>query len=234
MAVKLVATSDWHLDVSTAGVDRFEDTGEAIDRSVDVAKAMKADVYLMGGDLSDPNMRALRSVTKALQVQRECNLAGICPLFVAGNHDVIEDGSGYTTLSPLRETGVGHVFESPQVVELQCGITVIALPFTASSHEYSPDEFIRACKVDSDGPLLIVGHLNLEGIGPGSETKDMPRGRDVFWPLDAIAECFPNALLVGGHYHAPQEFKGVHIIGSTARLRFDEANNETGYLVMEV
>lgn len=233
----VIATSDWHLDASTAGVDRYEDTCGAIDDSVEAAIAIKADVYLMGGDLTDPNtVRSHRAVAKALQVQRQCHEAGIEPVFVAGNHDVIEDGSGFTTLSPLARTGFGPVFERPTMQKLQCGLTFIALPFTATSHEYDPDEFIRKCAEagEHDAPVLIGGHLNLEGISAGSETKDMPRGRDVFWPLEAIAECFPNAMLVGGHYHAPQEYKGVHIIGSTARLRFDECDNENGFMVVEV
>ena len=232
----LIATSDWHLDASTAGVDRFSDTCMAIDASVEAAIQRKSDIYLMCGDLTDPNTaRAHRAVTKAVEVQKRCHVNGIEPLFVAGNHDVIEDGTGFTTMSALTRTGFGSVFERPGMLQARCGLTVIALPFTATSEEYDPAEFIRICAEHApEGPVLIAGHLNLEGISAGSETKDMPRGRDVFWPLDAIAECFPNAMLVGGHYHAPQEYKGVHIIGSTARLRFDECDNENGFMEVEV
>lgn len=237
--MKLVATSDWHLDQSTAGVDRYDDTCQAIDVSVDAAIEMKANAYLMCGDLTDPNnVRSHRSVTKAIAVQRRLRENKVQPIFVAGNHDVIEDGSGKTTLSPLAATGFGSVYEQPTMQILECGVVFIALPFTALSHSYDPDEFIRKCAKaigDDPRPVFIAGHLNLGGINPGSETTEMPRGRDVFWPMEAIRDCFPsNAAVVGGHYHTPQVYDGVTIIGSTVRLRFDERDNELGYLVMEV
>ncbi len=240
----LVLSSDWHLDVATAGVDRFDDICQAIDVGVDKAIEMKADAYVMCGDLANPNtVRSHRSVTKAVQVQRRCHENNVHPIFVAGNHDVIEDGSGLTTMSALAATGFGDVFERPVAKSMPWG-GLIALPFTPLSHDYDPDQFIRDCHSQGVGKvvaqqsnprsILILGHLNLKGITAGSETTDMPRGRNVYWPIDAIQECFPDALVVGGHYHTPQEYQGVHIIGSQVRLRFDERDNEPGYTVLEI
>jgi len=243
--MKIVCTSDWHLDQSTAGVDRFEDTCQAIDVSVDAAIAMKADAYLMCGDLTDPNnVRSHRAVAKAVQVQMKLCGADVFPIWVVGNHDVIEDGSGVTTMSALSHCApdyADHVIAEPCVVAVRDGkrwrrCDVIGLPFTASSHAYNPDEYIRSLvgKVDAAGPVLIVGHLNHGGITPGSETADMPRGREVFWPMEAIRECFPNSVVIGGHYHTPQEYDGCTIIGSMSRLRFDERDNDLGYLVVDL
>ena len=241
--MRLVCSSDWHLDQSTAGVDRYDDVCHAIDESVQAAIELNADAYLMCGDLTDPNtVRSHRAVAKAIEVQRRLYEADILPIFVAGNHDVIEDGSGMTTMSPLAATGRGWVFERPQMWQMtthrnQEDVVVIALPFTSTSHDYDPSEFIHACHKrveDFLGPVLIPGHLNLEGISPGSETTEMPRGRNVYWPMDAINECFPAATVIGGHYHTPQEYKGVTIIGSMVRLRFDERDNTPGYIVVEV
>ncbi len=240
--MKIVMSSDWHGDQSTAGVDRFEDVCGAVDQSVDAAIKMNADAYVMCGDLTDPNtVRSHRAVAKAIEVQRTLDEAGIVPIFVAGNHDVIEDGSGMTTMSALAATGRGYVYESPGADHVR-GVTVIALPFTSTSHDYDPAEHIVEVKgalesggaANRDRPVLILGHLNAEGISPGSETTDMPRGRNVYWPLDAIGECFPDATVVGGHYHTPQTYKGLTIIGSMVRLRFDERDNEPGYIVVEV
>lgn len=240
--MKIVCSSDWHLDQSTTGVDRYDDVCSAIDESVKAAIDLKADAYLMCGDLTDPNtVRAHRAVAKAVEVQRRLYAADVLPIFVAGNHDVIEDGSGKTTMSPLAETGLGLVYESPGADEVH-GVTVIALPFTSTSHDYDPAEHIVEVKGTletrpgnhMDSPVLIVGHLMLVGISPGSETTHMPRGRNVYWPTDAIKEHFPNALAIGGHYHTPQEYNGVTIIGSMVRLRFDERDNSPGYIVVDV
>lgn len=237
--MRILATSDWHLDASTAGVDRFEDTRAAVQASVDAAIEKQVDFYLFGGDLSNPNTpRCLRSASTIITAFRQLEEAGVRPLAIAGNHDVIEDGDGWTTLSPLKAAFPRSTFEQPMMIELQGKLLFIALPFTATSHEYDPalaiEKMAKTKKKHGDLPVLIAGHLNLEGIGPGSETTDMPRGRDVFWPTTAIREHFPEAMVVGGHYHSPQEFDGVHIIGSLARLRFDECNNETGYALMEI
>lgn len=243
--MKLVATSDWHLDQSTAGVDRYEDICQSIDESVDAAIAMEADAYLMCGDLADPNtVRSHRAVAKATEVQTRLRLSNVIPMWLVGNHDVIEDGSGFSTMESLKYCSpdrVNHVMSEPGCFGFQNAkhkhqCNVIHLPFTPSSHPYDPDDFIRGLARDGSTaePILVVGHLNLQGISAGSETVDMPRGRDVFWPIDALQECFPNAVLVGGHYHTPQDYKGVHIIGSMARLRFDETHNTPGYSVMDI
>lgn len=245
--MKMVCTSDWHPDQSTAGVDRYEDVAAAVNVSVEAALDMKADAYLMCGDLTDPNtVRAHRAVALATDAQTRLVRGGVVPLWLPGNHDVIEDGSGMSTMESLRycsPDGIDHVMKEPGCFVFQNakGHTqahVIHLPFTPSSHPYDPDALVREL-ADSDRewdamPVIVCGHLNVEGISAGSETTEMPRGRDVFWPLDALAECFPNAVLVGGHYHAPQNFKGLEIIGSLVRLRFDERNNELGYMVLEV
>ena len=254
--MRVIASSDWHLDQATAGIDRFIDICGSIDVSVqhaisapvDVTMAVaigasiadsvgaKADMYLFCGDLCDPNTSmAHRAIAKAVEVQRRCHEAGILFVAIAGNHDVIEDGSGVTTLRALGQTGRGILFEKPTVSYAfgsQC--TLIALPFTAQSHDYDPDKFIRGLDIPKEHPVLIMGHLNLEGIAPGSETTEMPRGRNVYWPTEAIAECFPDAMVVGGHYHKPQEYGGVRIIGSLARMRFDEADNDLGFMTLEI
>lgn len=79
-------------------------------------------------------------------------------------------------------------------------------------------------------PQLIVGHLMIEGIAVGSETRDMPRGRDVFLPIDSLRDHFPDAKIVNGHYHDGQMYKGVHIPGALARFTVGEAQNTPRFL----
>jgi len=63
----------------------------------------------------------------------------------------------------------------------------------------------------------------------------MPRGRDVFWPLDALREVCPDALLVGGHHHRRQIYRGVQVVGALAGpLVFGEEDLRPGYLVLEL
>lgn len=243
--MKFVVIGDLHLDQSTAGVDRYEDGCRALDAARDHACKIDADGLIFLGDLSDPHtVRVHRSLRKLAEVVHHLMGEGIDCLMLAGNHDVIEDGSGGCILDVLQ-WGDGIVLSRPQVLRYarqsrtirnaakhMCNL--VALPFTPTSHNYDPAEFVRTMELDSQLPTLVIGHLNLQGIAVGSETTEMPRGRDVFWPIDALRARVPNAMLVGGHYHKAQTYQGVVIAGSAVRLRFDEKDNEPGFLVLEV
>ena len=238
--MKLVFASDFHGDVITQGVDRYDEVEQGVMASVAYAKAIEADGYFFGGDLCDPHTaRAHRSVALAHRVAYELHDADIQSHWLVGNHDVVEDGSGAHTLMSL-DWSHGTVMSVPRCFTLANDarsqfITVIALPFTPTSHSYDPVEFIeRLHPPDNQDPILVLGHLNLKGITAGSETLDMPRGREVFWPTDAIRAKFPKAIMVGGHYHERQVYDGVHIIGSTARLTYGEGDNKVGYLELEI
>jgi hypothetical protein len=231
----VVAISDVHGDVSTAGVDRFEDIVEVGDRSVQHAIDIGATAHVFVGDLADPHtVRSHRSVAKLAEWRRRLHLKGILSIAIAGNHDVIEDGSGVTVLDVLKHDGCGPVATQPCTFPVGPDCYALALPFCASSHNYDPEAIVRKLHENGTKIDIVFGHLNLRGIKVGSETTDFPRGRDVFWPTEVLRELYPDALLVGGHYHTPQVFDGVHIVGSAVCLRFgDEAGNHTGFSVFK-
>lgn len=225
----LIVTSDWHLDAHTGGVERFDDILELLNRAAAAAiEARGAFAFL--GDLCDPDdgPTALRCIVAAQQVARGLSAARIPNLWLAGNHDVCASGRGLTTLSPIAMVSGTVVVEDPVRLGVFAGLDVLALPYTEPARTYDPDVFVREY---GHGARLVVGHLNLEGIQPGSETIDMPRGRDVFWPLDALREVCPDALLLAGHYHTRQVYRGVQIVGAIGgALTFGEEGNRPGFL----
>lgn len=236
---RIVVVSDLHLDQSTAGVDRYDDIANVLWDAKEHAIKVQANGFLFLGDLADPHTvrshRAVNALASCAYQLRPWNIpVGIIP----GNHDVIEDGSGRTILDSLRWVEGVTVWLDPMATSF-AGVDLMALPFTPTSRNYDPAEFVygqhdAGWGLNQNHEPLIIGHLNLEGITPGSETTDMPRGRDVYWPVDALKECYPNALLVGGHYHTPQTFNGVRIVGSAVRLRFDEAEGNPGFVTLEL
>jgi DNA repair exonuclease SbcCD nuclease subunit len=252
--MKILATSDWHVDASTAGFDRGDDISAAVWETVEVAAREKVDLYLFLGDLCDPGtMRSHRAEAVAVRTAAALWFRHRIPSrWLTGNHDVIEDGSGSHTLAGvvglahgLHETehsGYIGVLASPYVepvlqnfVRASQMIDMIYLPFTPRSHGYDPEDWVRKCGAGSHGRKVIVAaHLNIEGIESGSETAEMPRGRDVFLPLDAIRERWPDALVLNGHYHRRQVYKGVVVPGSLERLTFGEERNQPGFLIVEV
>lgn len=245
--MKIVATSDWHLDAVTNGQRREAEIRTAVDFSVQVAIDERADLYVFGGDLCDPDAwNLLRSTSFSIEVARRLAAAGIASLWVAGNHDVVEDGAGTTTLSPLaavaRTEGndsarLVHVVETrPTIVEVG-GCELVALPFTPRSHAYEPGAWVTQWargRRSKTMPVAVVGHLSLTGAHPGGETTEMPRGREVLWPTAELGKHCHGAVLLGGHYHAGGDVNGVQVIGSLARLNHGEEGNAPSVLVLEV
>lgn len=248
--MKLLVTSDWHLDATTAGVDRFDDIAAAVDETVRVASEEQVDLYVFLGDLCDPDAnRAPRCVAKAIAVAQELGHGmGIPSRWLVGNHDVIEDGSGTSTLTPLEAAAVPEVgkhYDAPirvitgPDVEWIDGRLFVWLPYVPRCASYDAGEFVRTALASE--PLashattraVVAGHLSIHGQVPGSETHDMPRGRDLWLPTEAIWERWPKAVVMNGHYHAAQHAP-VIIPGSLARLTFGEEGHTPGFMIVEV
>ena len=203
-------------------------------RSVQVAIDKRVDAYVFTGDLCDPDNGAgtIRAISLAVSMAMALARMSIPSYWLAGNHDVVEDGSGLTTLAPLRalHSDYVHVLDKPGVHYLSSHQCLLALPFTASSHGYDVVEFVLdAMEKHPAWDMIILSHLALPGIMPGSETNDMPRGREVRLPLDLAKRA---KLTLNGHYHRRQVYEGVQVVGSLARLSFAEESHEPGFLVV--
>ena len=103
-AVKILHTGDWHLEQVDRRHLAVRDVEKAAWQTVEHAVREQVSLYCFTGDLANPNAGpvVIRCVELAARVA--VTLAGehIESAWVAGNHDVFEDASGFTTLSPLR------------------------------------------------------------------------------------------------------------------------------------
>lgn len=249
--VKIIVTSDFHLDWTTAGVSRFEELSCAVHATVSRAIDEYAAAYLFLGDLCDPDsgscvFRCIELVGRAIFRLRAAKITSV---WIAGNHDVIEDGSGQTTLTPLRALDIDHVsanvskgsvvvVERPSLVMLHDdarSVALYALPYVATSHAYDPDAWLRDKLASCSMPAIVAGHMTeIVGARLGDETTEMPRGRGLPFPASASQKDCVVARL-NGHYHRQQVTEGgIHIPGSLARLTFGEETNTPGFFVMEV
>ena len=103
--MKIIVTSDWHLDWATGGLPRFADVLAAVQVIVDAAKREGAEMVMFLGDLTDPDaVRAHQAVSVAMWVATHLWFcAGIATRWLVGNHDVVEDGSGSSSFRrPMR------------------------------------------------------------------------------------------------------------------------------------
>jgi DNA repair exonuclease SbcCD nuclease subunit len=195
------------------------------------------------GDVCDPDSGAsVFAVLETLvEVCEALSRAGIPSVWLSGNHDVCEDGSGTSTLEPLKPLAV--VLDRPGVYARPCSrrgsgpltkhdetLRILALPFTPLSHRYDPLKIIKAIPPTDKAPDIVIGHLNVKGAQPGDE-ESMPRGREVWLPVAEIRKRWPLVTILNGHIHRRQITEdGVIIPGSIERLRFDEEHNHPGYL----
>lgn len=229
--MKAVIFSDVHLDATTCGRSRFEDIAGACDSIVDYAINQGANSLIFLGDLCDADSPRSHACLAELArwVARTRGMLDFT--IIAGNHDVVEDGSGSTLYDALQELEGGNVnvITEPEIFELWRGMKAAALPFTARACSYDPGAFVAG----NDAPAVCLGHLNITGATVGSESGDFLRGRDVFWPLPELRKHWPKTRLIGGHYHGGQVVEGIHIVGSPAIFNFGEEKNTPGFLSLQ-
>jgi len=236
--MRALISSDWHPDWVSFGVPRFDEVERAVEQTVKTARDEKCTHYIFVGDLCDPDSGPVvfRCVDLAVRTAMYLASCGIFSYWVVGNHDVIEDGSGTSTLFPLRSLGkfdsMVTLYDQPTLDVFSDGLNVLALPFTPTSHTYDPmvpvTDFLR-----TKGRGLVLSHLTCPGIVPGEETKEMPRGRDVILPLEKLA-ARPQTTIIQGHYHERQSHGNLHIPGSLARLTFSHADYNPSFLVLDL
>ena len=252
--MKLLLTSDWHLDAVTAGIPRVDEFDPYLRRVADAVREHSVDAVGVLGDIFDPGkMNGPEMTTRLLDAAKVLDASGAkWVLWIAGNHDVVESSQGWTTLTPLdralgggflRGSGTHHrVFEYPQTLKLG-GFAVLALPYVARAAAAPHDmaEAIEKAKTlrDQGIPLIVLGHMMVPGAIMGSESHEMARGRDVDMPLDHLAELTP-ALVANGHYHRAQTVKGpggirVVIPGSPHRFTFGERHDaDKGFVILDL
>ena len=239
--MKIVCSSDWHLDARTAGVERFDEIRESCEQVVDYAIKASADLFVFCGDLCDPEdgRDVLRASAYAVGIARRLSSVRIPSIWIAGNHDSVKDGET-TTLEPLR------YLCDDNIVVVSTGLHISTLgsrgEFMFLLLPYSPMPYdacaaMRAAADDavkSGQRFVVFSHLMLPGMHLGSESSEMARGKDRNFPLEEMRAARP-LLVVSGHYHRRQTTEdGIQVVGSLARLTFGEESNTPQFLVIEL
>lgn len=246
--MRLYIVSDWHADASTSGFDRFDEIADAARAAADDAARFRRDggdaMFAFLGDLCDPDTtRAFRAISLAIDIALGLAARGVPSIWIAGNHDVIENERGSTVLEPLQYAAV-H-FSNGARIDVACspvtfgfmGATFVLLPYVARARAYDPKQWIET-STPSKPPdrVVVLGHLTVPSAERGSESDDFARGRDLVFPVEACRRRWGDrVLMLNGHYHRRQVTRdGVIIPGSLARLRHDEETHEPGYLVIDL
>ena len=245
--MKILITSDWHLDWVTAGKPRLEEMCAHIEGLIAVVESQAIDVVAFLGDAFDPGqmLGPVYGDVVSRAAGRFARGARMGTIFLAGNHDVIETSEPRSTLSPLA--GIQPwvdglvVFERPGVHVIG-DVCFLLLPYVSRAASRGQNgEMVGASMRAVDRrrgkkKLVVLGHMTIPGAVMGSESRELARGRDL--DLPSLGELEPD-LVVNGHYHRHQVVRhgGVDVVipGSPLRLTFGEAaDRRKGYLVAEV
>lgn len=241
--MKIVVVSDLHADKDTLGISRFSEVERALSKVTGFAVENSVDAVICLGDVSDPDTggAAYRAMSMVIACALDLDSHGIPSIWIAGNHDVWEDGTGLSTLSPLatlaEEHAFIHVAERPTFVDVggvDDLIRVLCLPFTPVSHNYDPRAYAREVFATLPPGLRVItaAHLTIAGVVPGEETTEMPRGRDVTFPTE---ETSRSVLRLNGHYHHRQTTaEGIIIPGSLCRFTFHDEVHDPGFLLIDL
>jgi DNA repair exonuclease SbcCD nuclease subunit len=228
----IFVVSDLHLDAVTLGVPRLNEVRAALSFVVDQVNATPNAWLVFNGDAFDPDkLAAHRCSAKLIEYYRALKRPEQS-LWVAGNHDVVDDGEGTTTLSSLEAAGA-PVFSAPDCDKYFTNNSAMILPYPGrGAWSYDPAEEVR--KFAPYKPVLVFGHLSDKGCQPGSESEDMASGRDVDWPHDELEVRMPQAVRIGGHYHRGGRYGNLHVVGAPARFNFGEQASIPSYLRIEI
>lgn len=247
--MKILMTSDWHLDAMTAGKPRIDEHRAYRDKLCDIAEVEDVDIVAFCGDAFDPGqmLGPFYTVEMMRSVEAVHARARYGSIWISGNHDVVESWHGVTTMSPVailaeHMEGAIHVVEKPDAVRFLWthdmpvsetgqavgGVVFLCLPYVArpvydKTHE---DNAIHRARMlaEEDGmnlPIVVIGHMTVPGASLGSESVEMARGRDLDLPARGIRDLKPS-VVVNGHYHEPQTVKvnGVNVIIPGSPHRF--------------
>lgn len=263
--MRILATSDWHLDATTAGLARLPELEAYVSYLVAAVRTEKVDLVLHLGDVLDPG-HLFESMYQRNLLEYAASLtkaATYGSLWIPGNHDVLDTDTPLSTLSalecvsrhwqtrPLRtedEVGVPHwlsVVQEPKV-SLYPGVAVLCLPYVSRAWTMSVFNKDRlkgaleaAARVRKAGSrkLVVISHLSLPGMHPGSE-DEMPHGREVPFPVEEVKALKPD-LVLQGHYHEPQEVDvsglKVQVVGAPLRFTFGERKGAPrGYVLVDL
>lgn len=248
--MRLIVTGDWHLDTMTAGRSRLPEQQLVLDqlqrRVMGQVEQCARDgggesvVVVFLGDLCNPEKggRTLAAIEEAARVFWGLEKSGASVLAIAGNHDVTDSAEGLTVLNPLaqalRDKRV-WVATTPRVVQVaempNKVFRFMLLPYMAPSclarWEAGNAPVASWVNANVSANTIVAGHLCIEGALLGSETLDMPRGRENQYP---VRETGPALLRLNGHYHKRQSPHGIWCPGAPVRLAFGEETNPTGWL----
>jgi len=250
-----VFSSDWHLGLVTAGIDRRHEIIGIAEQIVSHCKKIqdRGDnvTLVLGGDLFETHDPGEDLIALFIQVMNMLKNEKIETYIIVGNHEAVADPDRLSCLSFLHKTRVGY--ENIELIDTisarEIGETLMTfLPHVTKAtlahlekgdgdkFDSTQDYINKTCnkimavfgKKKNIKTHIVFSHLNVKGCHPGSE-ENLLRKSEVFLP-----NCFTNTqpgmltpTIINGHIHENQSFgDNGYIVGSPIFCSFGEKYNK--------
>jgi len=253
--MRILHTSDWHLGQNFMGKSREEEHSSFLSWLIEIIKEKKIQVLLVSGDIFDtgtPPNYALELyynfLKELVNIQTLKNT-----IITAGNHDSISTLKAPKQLLEVLNVNVittGDEDENIIIPIKQDDIIkaiICAVPFlrdsvirqansgqTISEKEqiansgikaYYESAYKKAKELDSNVPILAMGHLTTVGSRTSESERDIYIGGTLDIGGDYLGSLFDYVAL--GHLHINQTVGSNHVrySGSPIPLSFSESKN---------
>lgn len=251
--MKILHTADLHigmtnyskLDPETGLESRLLDFLKSFDFIIDTAIAEGVDAFIFAGDVyktRDPSPTQQRGFGERL---KKITRAGIPVILVVGNHDTPNAEGKANTLDIYSTLEIDNVYVSRKVELLKIptksgNLQVITVPWLHKEGLKKVGDklsllYEKIGNPATDGPAVLVGHLEVEGSSFGSE-KGLAISGENITPLSLLQDRRLSYVALG-HIHKFQELgKKPYIIysGSPERIDFGEEKEEKGFVIVEI
>ena len=236
--MRAVVTGDWHIGISTHGVQeedgvnsRTRDVVRAAEEIIDYAIANRVDRFIHLGDVWHRNHPNPTDMALAIQLFNKLERAQIYTFVLAGNHDYVH-GPRCDATEALSNVDWKYVkfFSDPTVID-DHGVRWLICPHTKKKQL---EAFLDDINIYSgDRQNIVLCHTMFQGCIVGSEDTMMSTGVQMI-PRDMSVDA-----IFSGHIHKSQilERQGcatVYHPGSPVCMDFGERHDAKEFIDADV
>ncbi len=260
--MRLLHTGDWHLGRTLRGRSRLEETANALEQVVDIARDEEVDAVLVAGDVYD--QRALSAEADRLFFETLLALHGhgISTVVVPGNHDSaprfgalagLLEHIGCSMVTRVRRPDSGGLVrigarDGSHSAVIACVPFISPRRFSDAAAEFvdiatgyneyddGVGRLLSAYEesFDPNAVNIVLGHLFVSGAKPAGSERQITIGADyAVSPMRLPGRATYVAL---GHIHRAQKVPGApceaRYAGSLLQLDFGERGQDKGVVLI--
>ncbi len=271
MPIQLIHVSDIHfgsgeshgyVDAETGLNVRFQDFVKALEKVVDYAIKVDADVFLFSGDAyKNASPEPVYQKMFARELKRLSD-ADIQTVLVVGNHDQILRGSSSHAMSVFQSLEVPGVITVDKPMSLKLStkrgeLQIVGLPHVTRHHLMTLEKYanLPAAQLDTllvehvasllsgyyeeldpDVPTVVTAHMTVDRAVAGIE-QELLIGYTLTFPSDIFMDRRVDYVALG-HVHRHQIIQksdpAIVYAGSLERVDFGEEKEDKGFVHVEL